>query len=503
MKPTPVGKKDLTKEISRLIGNQESLLGKMPEVVLLINGDKSIEYTNPSADIFFKHLITSDKTAKNSTEALTRLHNTLLRTVHKSLKDPNPTGLEQAVVNKTHIEYTIAPFIGYRGDQLYWLIIYDVTERKNKEEELSHFHSNIESILSSKIEDLNESERIRRQLSKQINTLKHHLKARSSDADMIGSSQVMQSLREMTIQVAESNATILITGESGTGKELVANLIHETSNRRNKPFLKINCNAINESLLESDLFGHEKGSFTGATTQQKGKFEVVDGGTILLDEIGDISSRMQAALLRILQNGEIIRVGGNKPIKVDVRIIAATNIDLAQAVKDGNFRLDLYYRLNIINISIPPLRERKEDIIELVAHFIKRYRKAFKKNVDFVPKSIINRLLDHDWPGNVRELENIIQRAVLMAKTNIITDNDLIFDSPQEDDKSMEFSSLLENMEDLTLKEIVAQVEKHVIAATLKKSDGNVAIAAKALKIGKTAFYDKMKRYSISPKPLR
>jgi len=488
------------KEISRLIGNQKSLLENMPEVVLLIKEDKSIEYSNSSADSFFNHLFTSTKSKKNSKKMLAEIHERILHTVSKSLKKKNRVGLEKAVIYDVHIEYSTAPFVGYKGDQLYWLIIYDRTERENKEEEITNFHSNIESILSSKINELNESERIRRQLSKQVNTLKYHLKSKTPYAGIVGSSQIMQSLREMTMQVASSNATILITGESGTGKELIANLIHKTSDRKNKPFLKINCNAINESLLESDLFGHEKGAFTGATTRKKGKFEVVDGGTLLLDEIGDISSRMQAALLRILQNGEIIRVGGNKPIKVDVRIIAATNTDLAKSVQKNHFRLDLYYRLNIINISIPPLRQRKEDIVELVAHFVKQYRATFNKEVDFVPETILNKLLEHEWPGNVRELENIIQRAVLISKSNIITENDLLFDTPQEDGSSHALDFLLKNKEKLSLKEIINKVEKQVIAATLEQHNNSVALAAKTLQVGKTAIYDKIKRHSISLK---
>ena len=266
------------------------------------------------------------------------------------------------------------------------------------------------------------------QLSRQVNSLKSQLGHHHKADKMVGRSRKMRELREMIHQVSGSDATILITGESGTGKELVANLIKATSTRDDKPFLKINCNAINDSLLEADLFGYEKGAFTGAASRKIGKFEVVDGGTIFLDEIGDISPRMQVSLLRVLQNGEIIRVGGNEPVQVNVRVIAATNVDLAQAVKEKKFRLDLYYRLNIINIDIPPLRERKEDIVELVSYFVNHYREAFKKEIDFVPKSIINRLLAHDWPGNVRELENLIQRAVLMAKGKMITEADLIFD---------------------------------------------------------------------------
>ena len=320
---------------------------------------------------------------------------------------------------------------------------------------------------------------------------------------MVGSSKALRELRDMVHQVAKSDATILITGESGTGKELVANLIRETSNRNEKPFLKINCNTINDSLLESDLFGYEKGSFTGAHARRKGKFEVVDGGTIFLDEIGDISPRMQAALLRVLQDGEIIRVGGNSPIRVDVRIIAATNRDLALAVQEGTFRLDLYYRLNIINISIPPLRERKEDIVGLVTHFVRRYRLAFKKDVNFVPKSIMTRLSNHHWPGNIRELENVIQRAVLMSKSNVITEQELIFDLPAGEEKDKSYLSLLQKFEGLPLKKITSEMERDIILHILAKYNGNVAKTAQVLKIGKTAFYDKLKRYDISAKNLK
>jgi len=321
---------------------------------------------------------------------------------------------------------------------------------------------------------------------------------------MVGRSRKMRELREMIHQVAGSDATILITGESGTGKELVANLLKATSQREDKPFLKINCNAINDSLLEADLFGYEKGAFTGATARKVGKFEVVDGGTIFLDEIGDISPRMQVSLLRVLQNGEIIRVGGNEPIKVDVRVIAATNVDLAQAVKDKKFRLDLYYRLNIINIDIPPLRERKEDIVELVSFFVNHYREAFKKEIDFVPKSIINRLLAHDWPGNVRELENLIQRAVLMAKGKMITEADLIFDQdPRIEQQRVDTFNIDDKLGALPLKAIVADFEAAIIHRALDKYNGNVSTAATQLKLGKTALYDKMKQHGISAKHIK
>ena len=280
--------------------------------------------------------------------------------------------------------------------------------------------------------------------------------------------------------------------------------MRNNSHRRDKPFLKVNCNAINDNLLESDLFGYEKGAFTGASARKKGKFEIVDGGSIFLDEIGDISPRMQSALLRVLQNGEIIRVGGNTPVSVDVRVIAATNVNLAQAVQDGSFRLDLYYRLNIINILIPPLRERKEDVVELATHFVRHYRQAFKKSIDFLPDKIINRLLMHDWPGNVRELENVIQRAVLMAKNNIITEQDLYFDvNPTGNSKGNYFQELCEKVEASSLKDVLGAFERDMILQFLQTNNGNVQKTASLLNVGKTALYDKIKRYGISAKTIK
>jgi Nif-specific regulatory protein len=392
---------DTRQDIERLIHNQKSLLDVMPSMVLIIKEHDSIEYMNASANLFFGNLLEGESSNRLYTAEETI--NALLLLSRKGQTQKKPGEKLEEKINGYHVQYAMAPFIGYRGDRLSWLFIHDLTEEKNHIEELSLFHKSIETILTDKINELKESERIRQSLSQELNHLKDHLvKKEPAEGTMVGNSKALRELRDMVSQVAKSDATVLITGESGTGKELVANLIRETSNRNDKPFLKINCNAINDSLLESDLFGYEKGAFTGADSKRKGKFEVVDGGTIFLDEIGDISPRMQAAMLRVLQDGELIRVGGNTPVKVDVRIIAATNADLAKAVQAGTFRLDLYYRLNIINISIPPLRQRKEDIVDLVTHFVRRYRQAFKKDINFLPQSVINRLLRHEWPGNVR-----------------------------------------------------------------------------------------------------
>ncbi|PHR28994.1 MAG: sigma-54-dependent Fis family transcriptional regulator [Desulfotalea sp.] len=481
----------------RLISNQNNLLNAIPEMVLLVKNSQSIEYMNPSAIAFFGDLSSSNN---NRNDAEKKLLGILLKLVEKTKASKSFGKTIATSYENTHIEYTLAPFEGYKGEMLQWFFIRDITDNKNQNEELSLFHNSIETILAHKINDLKESERMRHSLANELNTLKEHLNEQPSEGKMIGSSKALTELRDMVFQVAKSDATILITGESGTGKELVANLLRERSNRNDKPFLKINCNTITDSLLESDLFGHERGAFTGADRKKKGKFEVVDGGTIFLDEIGDISPRMQAALLRVLQDGEIIRVGGNEPIRIDVRVIAATNKDLTSMVQDGSFRLDLFYRLNIINIAIPPLRERNEDIIDLTTHFIRKYRQAFKKDISFLPQSILDRLLRHSWPGNVRELDNVIQRAVLMAKNDTITENELFFDMQPNQPKPESQKDYLENIEGKSLKFMMAKVEKEIIEVSLKNNRGKVAITVDQLNIGKTAFYDKMKRYKISPK---
>jgi len=486
------------KDIDRLIKNRGVLFDIMTDMIFLIREDFVIEYMNPSAVKLF-----GDQSGNKCYKGL-----------HKSNKpcnDPCPVrfmiqgqmdkGLIEMKIDKIFVEYSYIPFKGYRGDNLVMIVMRDVTKRKEQEEEIRQLHNNIEKVLHNKISELKESEKIRGHLSHEVNILKTQLRIADQTDEMVGSSRKMRELREMIHQVANSDATVLVVGESGTGKELVVNLLRNLSDRCDKPFLKVDCNTISDSLLESDLFGYEKGSFTGANARKKGKFEIVDGGTIFLDEIGDISPRMQAALLRVLQNGEIIRVGGNEAIKVNVRVLAATNVDLAKAVQEGRFRLDLYYRLNIINITLPPLRKRKEDIVELAAHFVKHYRKAFKKEIDFLPNKIINRLLMHEWPGNVRELENVIQRAVLMAKNNMITEKELLFDvSPSSNNNDGYRTRLYDKLAEKSLKEILTEFEGDIINETLIRQNGNVQQAAEILKIGKTALYDKMKRYKISAK---
>ncbi len=485
---------NMREEVDRLSTNWRTLLDAMPEMVFLLRNDGAVEYLNRSAQARFGFPCSAKVKAS-------------LRTIGQSctsIFSDQSVGVVEALVDTVPVEYSSVPFVGYTGEQLMMLVMRDVTQRKKFEQELLQFNNNIENILQQKIGELQASEAVRTKLMRQVNSLKSQLGHHHQADKMVGRSRKMRELREMIHQVAGSDATILITGESGTGKELVANLVKAASQRDDKPFLKINCNAINDSLLESDLFGYEKGAFTGAMSRKIGKFEVVDGGTIFLDEIGDISPRMQVALLRVLQNGEIIRVGGTEPLKVDVRIIAATNVDLAQAVKEKKFRLDLFYRLNIINIDMPPLRDRKEDIVELVSFFVNHYREAFKKEIDFVPKSIINRLLAHDWPGNVRELENLIQRAVLMAKGKMITEEDLLFDQESRSERGQgTMLAIDDQLGNQPLKSIMASIESSIIQSALNKYQGNVAVAADQLSVGKTALYDKMKQYGIRAKNIK
>ncbi len=448
----------MEKERERLAGNQKNLLDTMPEMVLLLNGDGAIEYLNPKAAAFFKK--SGSRLSKKMMEA--QLQGILQLLVHNE----NQMRPIKARIDDHPFECHLAPFSGYTGESLYWLIVKEWPEKITARAESNCSPDPLPNT-------------------------------------MIGSSKNMRDLQDLITRVSETTATVLITGESGTGKELVANLIHQNSGQRNRPFLTINCNAINDTLLESELFGYEKGSFTGANARKKGKFEVADEGTIFLDEIGDISPRMQAVLLRVLQNGEILRVGGTSPLTVNVRVIAATNRDLVKAVREGTFRLDLFYRLSIFNITIPPLRDRKDDLFELTTHFVKKYGDIFKKDIDFEPEAILKSLKSHDWPGNVRELQNIIQRAILMNKTNMLTAEDLIFDTRVTEAQPEIAASILNRFNGTPLKGIVDQVEKEVIAGKLEKYKGNVAETAKTLNISMATLYEKMKRHNIIAKGLR
>jgi two-component system, NtrC family, response regulator HydG len=307
---------------------------------------------------------------------------------------------------------------------------------------------------------------------------------------IIGKSPSMQALLEMVAMVAPSEATVLITGESGTGKELVAKAIHGLSPRKNAPLVTVNCAALSETLLESELFGHEKGAFTGADRRREGRFVLADKGVIFLDEIGEIPLPMQAKLLRVLQEREVQRVGSDTPIQVDVRIIAATNRDLSRAVSRGEFREDLFYRLNVVTLRVPPLRERKEDLPLLAQHFLTLFGEKNRKNLRGFTPQAMDLLLRHDWPGNVRELENAVERAVIMAMSNWVGENDLplvvLQGSPDSLEPSVEAGA-----------RPLEVVEKEAVLSTLEQTGGNKSEAARLLGISRVTLHKKLKKYGI------
>jgi len=310
--------------------------------------------------------------------------------------------------------------------------------------------------------------------------------------DIIGDSPKMNIVFQVIQRIAQSDVTVLVRGETGTGKELVAAAIHKRSKRKDEPFIKLNCAAITDSLLESELFGHEKGAFTDARETRKGRFELADGGTLFLDEIGDISASAQVKLLRVLQEREFERVGGSKTIKVNVRLVAATNRNLEQMVKDGKFREDLYYRLNVIPIDLPPLRERGDDIRQLVEFFLEMAIKNHKKPVSLLPEAM-DILCKYPWPGNVRELENTIERIVLMGSEDM-TKMDMLFLLPALNDLNLKKEYKTIPMENKTLEEI----EQEAIETALENNNFNQSNAAKELGITLRQMGYKIKKYGIS-----
>ena len=305
--------------------------------------------------------------------------------------------------------------------------------------------------------------------------------ATTQSVELVGKSPVMQQVAELIRTVAVTDTTVLIRGESGTGKELVAQAIHNLSPRRYMPMVVIHCGALTETLLESELFGHEKGAFTGALYRKKGKFEVAEGGTVFLDEISDISLKTQTDLLRVLQEREITRVGGTQTIKVDFRAIAATNRDLETLVKEGIFRPDLYYRLNVFSIDLPPLRERREDIPLLAAHFLEKYARAMNKRFTSLSRAALDKLVDYDWPGNVRELENAIERALVVGREPELQGADLPLS--------------LQSGPGLPAGPSLDDVERAHILKTLEACDWNQTRAAKVLEIDRVTLYNKIKKY--------
>jgi DNA-binding NtrC family response regulator len=327
-------------------------------------------------------------------------------------------------------------------------------------------------------------------LEKENILLRKELEKKYGIDEIIGKSKKMQEVFDLIRTVAESEAVVMVRGESGTGKELIARAIHANSKRKYGPLIALSCGALPETLLESELFGYEKGAFTGANYSRKGRIEMADGGTLFLDEIGDISPKTQVDLLRVLQEKTIYHLGSSKPTKVDVRIISATNRDLEKAIKDGTFREDLYYRLNVVTINVPPLRERKEDIPLLANHFFKKFVVVNSKKITGISSEVMDMLIDYHWPGNVRELENVIEHAVVVCKNNEITPGDLpnTLKMSIREKENLPGSNAAITLEDL---------EKKHIKEVLNRNKGNISKSAKNLGIDRVTLYNKIKKHEI------
>lgn len=321
--------------------------------------------------------------------------------------------------------------------------------------------------------------------------LRRRLEERYSFANIIGRSKLMLEVYSQIEIVAQTDATVLIIGESGTGKDLVANAIHQLSSRKDKPFVKLSCAALPESLLESELFGHEKGAFTGAIKERKGRFECANGGTLFLDDVDDIPLGLQVKLLNVIQEKKFERVGGNEPIKVDVRLICASKVDLWELVKQGRFRDDLYYRISVIPIKLPPLRERKEDIPLLIEHFLKKYGGEGLE----ITSEAMETLIDYSWPGNVRQLENVIQRIIILSKGSKVTKEMLPSEILTEHGGKDIYSFW--GKERIDLENLLSEVERQALRWALEKSMGNQTKAAKILGIKRTTLREKLKKYGL------
>ncbi|UCF04181.1 MAG: PEP-CTERM-box response regulator transcription factor [bacterium] len=350
-----------------------------------------------------------------------------------------------------------------------------------------------------------------RSLEQEIRKLREHPGKHYEFENIIAMSASMQEIFRTVKRVAPTDVSVLITGESGTGKELIARAIHRRSSRSSCPFVPINCGAIPENLLESELFGHEKGSFTGAHAARAGKFETADGGTIFLDEIGELTPNLQVKILRFLQDQVIERVGGREPIQVNVRIIAATNRDLNQMLEEHQFREDLFYRINTININLPPLRERDEDILLLAMHFLHHYNTELSRNIRGFSKPAQQILENYEWPGNIRELENRIKRAVIMAPGRMIQPEDMDLSESEVTERDSAGSASQTETPDhlrgvsvqMTLKEARDTLERRLITSTLLRLGGNISATAQELAVSRPTLHDLIKKHGINPEDFR
>jgi len=431
------------------------------------------------------------ETVLSGREALERVDHQSFDVVLVDLKMPGLDGMEVLqTMRKTHPEVIVIIITGYA-----------TVESAVKAMKLGAFDYVPKPFTPDELCIIVEKALEKRDLMLENQYLRQQLQIRYKFDNIIGESKKMQEVFRIVEKVAPTDSTVLIYGESGTGKELIARAIHYNSPRKDKQFVSVDCGALSETLLESELFGHVKGSFTGAIVTKPGLFEIADGGTFFLDEIGDISLATQAKLLRVLQEREFKPVGGTKSIKVDIRLIAATNKDLEKMIQEGKFREDLFYRLNIVPIFLPPLRERKEDIPLLAFHFLKKYNQERNKNIRTITPEAMSLLVEYDWPGNVRELENVIERTVVMTDEEVIKPEHLPVNIQK---KGMDLSLIVpRNAQELkqVKKEIrrrsIENVEKSFVIEALKRNGWNVTRSAKDVGMKRQNFQALMRKYQI------
>jgi DNA-binding NtrC family response regulator len=422
---------------------------------------------------WFKKVGHAVETAPSGFEALEKLENTPYDLLFVDIKMPGMDGIELLEKVKTEYPDTIVIIITAHGT-----VESAIKAMKLGASDylLKPFKPDNLSLVMEKI-----SQQIK--LESEFHYLKGRLEKITRFDNIIGQSPAMEKIFDLIPEVARNDSSILLIGETGTGKELVAKAIHAKSKQSNFPFIAINCGAVPDSLLESELFGHQKGAFTGATHSRKGYLEVVSGGTLFLDEIGEISPKMQIDFLRVLEEKKITRIGNSTPIEVDFRLVSATRKDLEKEIVAGNFREDFFYRINVITIQIPPLRERKEDIPLLTQHFLEKYSQETTKRVDHIKRDTMEHLMRYNWPGNVRELENAVERAVVLSKSRTLAMED--------------FSFLREPSPELFHPMSLREMEKQHIQRVLEDCDWNVTKASKLLNINRVTLHKKIKRFDM------
>ncbi len=453
------------------------------ENILVVDDEKN--YTMIIGEILQEEGYTSI-TASSGMEALDILNNEIIDLILTDVKMPGMSGI-QLLENIKEINPDIPVII--------------MTAYGSVEKAVNAMHRGAYTFILKPFENQALIAHIAKALSvykivQENSRLRDAISSRYSFDNIIGKSRPMQEIYEIIKKVAPSNASVLIEGESGTGKELVAKSLHYNSPRKNKPLIVVNCSAFAETLLESELFGHEKGAFTGASALKKGRFEISDQGTLFLDEIGELPISLQTKLLRVLQEKIIERVGGILPIPVDFRLIAATNKNLEDEVKNGNFREDLYYRLNVVKTVIPPLRERSEDIPLLIKHFMDKYTKDQQpeSRVSGITAEAVKILCDYQWKGNVRELENILERCILLGSGDMITPSDLPLQVRQNISSFLDLDGI---PQDVGLAETLTAVEKRMIQRAMKLSGNVQTKAAQLLGIGKSGLNQKLKKFNL------